>query len=81
MDEFLEVIWNWLLKVLKLTNSQDMIFAKPMTESLNGLRQGEGVKFVAYINRHVSNFLSIPYVFFCCAILCARNKLGNIPSH
>lgn len=57
MDEYLEKRWNHVLSLLNLTNSKDMVFAKPPTEMSQGVREGEGVKFMGYVHRHVSQYL------------------------
>lgn len=61
IDHYLEIRWNWVISsLLKLTNSTDMVYAKPPTcLRKNGHRDGEGVIFFEYINRHVGRIFQI----------------------
>lgn len=62
LDVYLGIRWNGVLNFLKdenpekMTNSQDKVYAKPPTcLRRNGRRDGEGVKFMESLIRHVSS--------------------------
>lgn len=55
MEEYLETRWNCVVKELTLTNSKEMQYALPLTQlQKNGKRDGVGIAFMDYLNRHVS---------------------------